>query len=248
MYICIRVPGFRVPFRSKWFASMIHESRIQGLKPNKHSCWEFRKITVCEIYKETQTMTNIGRECEFYLVLNIWYVYLLLCVLFSNEFIIYCLGSKTELCIPVGLQTSLNKTMNWKPNKNDRVLIRSGLHVGLENKTMLHVSRRCRPLAGLGDGKSTRHLSLSDPVFGDGSSSSVLWVFSLTDLNCPNTEAPSDTCCTQYEAYVKHGAYLKQFCLHWVTQDHTSILWAVHVFPAHVQTKTRKLRARGWTK
>ena len=92
--ICIRVPGFRVPFRSKWFASMMHESRIQGLKPNKHSCWEFRKITVCEIYKETQTMTNIGRECEFYLVLNIWYVYLLLCVLFSNEFIIYCLGSK----------------------------------------------------------------------------------------------------------------------------------------------------------
>ena len=71
MYICIRVPGFRVPFRSKWFASMMHESRIQGLKPNKHSCWEFRKITVCEIYKETQTMTNIGRECEFYLVLNI---------------------------------------------------------------------------------------------------------------------------------------------------------------------------------
>ena len=65
-------------------------------------------MTVCEIYKETQAMTD-----KEGIVNSILYwasdMYIQFCELF--------LEVKTEQCIPVGLQIILSKTMNWKPNK-----------------------------------------------------------------------------------------------------------------------------------
>ena len=58
--------------------------------------------------------------------------------------------------------------------------------------------------------------------------------YPLRGFNCPNTEAPPNTCRTQSE----HTSNTERTSNSLVcTQDHTSILWAVHVFPAHVQTR-----------